>query len=331
VDVRWRPQPGEREWLLIDDAVIVPTVNGGTMSAKNVRVFDIDIGFDDATVKKHGTGASVAATGVRVAGVDLGRVGTSWSGDSSQVTLGFGEPDLANAPVTIEVAYALPEPKATIILKPTALERLAAPLGVALPVEGVTASGTAELSFGSDPTRGAIQGSLQGTFEGYSPPVPKEVSSFVFGKTTHLRTKLAISDDRKRVELSETHVEHGAFKLDGGGRLDRHATHATIGIDLEGKLRCTDLADAAARAQVGGVVGGLLGGAARLAVKGSVAIKLKIEADTRNLAAAKLNKTIGIGCGLKSLGELPIPKLPAGFPPLPELPSFGKKQANDAP
>lgn len=325
VDVRWRPQPGEPEWLSIENAVIEPTINGGTLSASKVQVFDLEIGFDDATIKKNPSGASVTASQVSVAGVELGNVGTSWSGDLSHIQLGFGEQDLAHAPVTIDVAYAQPEPKATILLRPTPLERLAAPLGVALPIEGVTASGTAELRFGQDPTQGAITGQLQGTFEGYAPPVPKEVSSFVFGETTYLRTDLRISDDRKVVELSNTRAEHGAIKLTGAGRIDRHPTHAAIELEMKGSLRCTDLADAAARAQVGGVVGGLLGSAARLAVRGSVAVKLKIEADTRNLAAAKLHKTIGIGCGLKSLGELPIPKLPNELPKLPDLPSFRPK------
>ncbi|MBW2526786.1 MAG: hypothetical protein JRI23_21565 [Deltaproteobacteria bacterium] len=329
VDISWQPNPGDREWLLIEDAVIEPTANGGKLRAENVKVFDIEIGFGDATLRQGESGTSVSATRVTVAGVDLGTVGTTWGGDRSHIQLGFGEEDTAAAPVTIDVAYAEPEPTATITLRPTALERLAAPLGVPLPIEGVTASGTAKLVFAADPRRGPIRGSLQGTFEGYSPPVPEEVSSFVFGKTTHLRTEIRVSADRRQVELSKTHVQHGAFKLDGGGRLERYPTHGSIRIDLEGKLRCTDLADAAARAKVGGLAGGLLGSAARLAVQGSVSVKLGIEADTRNLSAAALDKTIGIGCGLKSWGELPIPQLPTELP-IPQLPSFGSKKLDES-
>lgn len=327
VDVVWRPQPGMPEWLRIDDATIEPTPRGGTFRANRVRVFDIDIGLGETRIESDDDGASVTAESVRVAGIDLGKVGTSWTGDLSHIALGFGEDELERAPVTIDVAYAQAAPQAKILLKPTPLERLAAPLGVALPIEGVTASGTAELTFRGGPLRGPIAGKLHATFEGYAPPVPRELGAIVFGKTTHLSTELAVSDDRRVVQLDKTAVQHGAFKLAGSGRIERHADHATITLELKGQLRCTDLADAAARSRVGGAIGGLLGGAARLTLRGSVAVGLKIEADTRNLKEAKLTKNIGIGCGLRSLGDLPIPKLPVE---LPELPSFGTKGARES-
>src|SRR5690606_24932783 len=117
----------------------------------------------------------------------------------------------------------------------------------------------------------------------------------------------------------------------------RHPDHAKIDLDLRGNLPCDSLAGAAAESELGKVLGKTLGKmagqAAKKVIGGSVAVRVRIDADTRDLPGAKVTPSIGIGCGLKQLKidiELPklpplpsgIPALPSGFPPPPPIPTF---------
>ncbi len=307
IDVTWRPDDGAEAWLAIAGASVAPTESGGDFVAQSATVV----------------------------GLDVGKVGASWKGNLSKIALGFGEAELERAPVTIDVTYASHVPEAVITLRPTPLERLAAPLGVALPVKGVTASGRADLRFSPEPTAGPLHGTLAAKLVGYSPPVPKEIGAFVFGDTTELNTKLSVSEDQQTVELTETSVKHGTFALAGGGAIHRKADQATVSLDLKGHLACTDLAAAAARARLGKELGRLLGGAARFTLKGSVAVGIKIEASTHDLAAAKLTRSIGVGCGLKSMADLGLPEIPdlkdlpelKDLPKLPGLPELPRLEA----
>jgi hypothetical protein len=105
----------------------------------------------------------------------------------------------------------------------------------------------------------------------------------------------------------------------------------TIDPDLRA-LPCDALAGAAAETQLGQLLGKTLGKLAGRAAKdlvgGSVAVRVKIEADSRDLPNAKVTRTIGVGCGLKplkldiDLSKLPplpsgLPPFPSGLPPLP--------------
>jgi hypothetical protein len=80
-------------------------------------------------------------------------------------------------------------------------------------------------------------------------------------------------------------------------------------LDLKGKLSCAAVADSAARARVGSVLGRLLGEAAKRVVQGSVGVRVVIRADTRNLSDAQVDRTIGVGCGLRPLSLDDLKKL----------------------
>ncbi len=275
VNLRWRAQPSAEPWLHITDALVQPTEAGGHLVALRAEV----------------------------AGIDVGKVGASWAGDSTHIAFGFGEEDLGEAPVLIDVQLGPTEPQAEITLRPTPLAELAAPLGVALPVEGVTASGSAVLRFAEGLDRGAVDGSIRATFKGYRPPAPPELKSLVFGDTTELKTELEVSADRRTIRLTSTELRHGTLTLAGQGQLDRHAEHTAIGLELDGELRCTDVAGAAVQSRLGRKLGGLLGGVTRWMVHGSIAIGLKIEADSRDLSAARVTPKLGVGCGLGPRGR----------------------------
>ncbi len=286
-------------------------------------------------------GAVFRAEAATFAGAPLGKIGASWSSDDAVVGLGFGEEDINRAPVRISVQHALPQPKAKIELMPVKAERLAGPLGVKLPIENVTASGSVELALPAGVALGPVTGTLSVKLKGYVPPHPRELDGIVFGDTTTFDTKLSLNQERTRIDLTESKVAAGAFKLSGTGNIERFENHATLALDLTGNIACTTLAGAAAESYLGQALGKLAGALARATMKGGVGIMVKLRADSRDLENAKVLRTIGIGCGLKPLPipeieiggfklptELPkdlkgLPPLPSGLPPLPSaLPGF---------
>ena len=301
ISFSWRERVKEKPWLEIAGGEVAPQKGGAVFRAE-------------------------AAT---FAGAPLGKIGASWTSDDAVVGLGFGEEDVSRAPVRISVQHALPEPTAKIELLPVKAEKLADPLGVKLPIEDVTASAVVNLTLPKSATPEPISGDLSVTLKGYVPPHPRELDGIVFGDTTTFDSKLKLNAPRTRIELTESKVKAGDFSLRGKGNIDRHATHATLALDLTGNIACTALAGAAAESYLGQTLGKLAGALAKAAMKGGVGIVVKIRADSRDLDNAKVLRTIGIGCGLK---PLPIPeieiagfKLPTEFPKdlkgLPPLPS----------
>jgi hypothetical protein len=259
------------------------------------------------------TGESFTATKAIVSGVDVGSVGASWTSQAAAVTMGFGTPDFKSAPLSLSVAYAAAPPTATIALVPTDISRLAGPLGIPLPVSGVTASGRVDLVFRKGLETGPISGRLEARLDGFVPPHPVELDGFLFGNTTTFSTGLEVSPDRRFVDLKGSRVRAGAFDLSGSGRIERRDTYAAIGMNLAGYLPCAAVAQSAAAAHVGTFLAEIVGTAARRIVDGSVSVRVKISADSRNLGAANVERTIGVGCGLSPLKDLD-PKLLSRLP-----------------
>lgn len=304
VAVEWRSSAGGTPWLALRDGSIRPAKDGGLFQAPSATV----------------------------AGVSLGTIGAAWTAEQSTVALGLGETEVERAPIRASVNHASDPPTADIRLARTELERLAEPFGVQIPLKDVSASGEARLVFQIGTGDGVIDGTFSSRLHGYVPPHPPEIDGFVFGDTTTFDSRFRINEERTLVTLSDTKVTAGAFKLLGGGTITRATDHAKIALDLRGNLPCDSLASAAAESRLGKVLGKTLGKMAGQATKqligGSVAVRVKIDADTRDLPGAKVLPSLGIGCGLKplkldiDLGKLPplpsaLPPLPSGLPPLP--------------
>lgn len=294
VSVRWRSGESEAPWLVLAGGRVGRTEKGGDFQAKTAIV----------------------------SGISVGTIKTSWTSEKASVVLGFGEAEPEKAPVTVNVEHKKPKPTATVALKPTPAEKLADPLGVKLPVEGVTVSSSVELQFTGGTGPGPVTGEMQVTLDGYIPPHPPEIDGFVFGKTTTFSSAFKVSEDRTHVDLSSTEVKAGRFKLQGDGEAQRYPDHARVRLQLKGHLGCVALAGAAADSHLGRTLAGLAKRVIEKTVQGSVAVTVKIDADTRDLDNAKVLKLIGIGCGLKPL-RLPTPEELEAFAK--ELPEFAGK------
>jgi hypothetical protein len=277
VSVAWRPEAGQAPWLEID---------GGTVATS-------------------AAGTVVVAEHTKVAGIDIGRSGTNWTAKQSSVALGLGESELAKAPLRLDADLSVQKPRVTVTLAPTALDRLAGPFAVALPIQGVTASSTLTLEFPSQEASLPESGLVKLTLDGWIPPHPPELDGFVFGRTTTVESKLSFAPDGKTLTLSETSVTAGKFVLSGGGTLTREPDALEVALVLNGALPCDALASAAAESRLGRLLGRLSGQKggrlAKQVVGGTVAVRVTIQGTTKDLAGAKVERTIGIGCGLRPL------------------------------
>ncbi len=320
-----------------------PEAYRGSLAARQVRVAWREAATDEpwlqvagGTVTPTPEGGSLAAEKAQVVGVELGRVGAGWTATEAVVDLGFGSPRAEQAPVRVLVRHAAEPPTAVFTLRPTLLHQLSEPLGARLPVDDdVTLGGEAELTLPPAFQRGAVVGRLKMTLKGYVPPHPAELSGFVFGDTTTIESAISITEDRSQIALEQTRLSAGRFTLEGQGQIQRFQSHARIQAALRGDLPCSALATAAAHTRLGQALGRVVGPVASQMVKGSVAVLVKVDADTRRLAEAQVLRTIGVGCGLKpipipglgtiDLGDVTLDdlsRLPSGIPSsLPPLPS----------
>jgi hypothetical protein len=331
-----------------------PSAYSLPLNAKNVHARFVEpagtppwLELSEGQLSHTASGGVFAAQHARFMGVDLGKVGAGFAREASAIALGFGEADLGRAPLRLEVSPNLAIPTAKFTLAPVAAERLAKPLGIALPIAGVIVSSVTNLAFPAGPLAGSVTGSTSVTLKGYVPPHPFELDGFIFGDTTTFDTQFAIPPIRDRITLTQAQLKAGSFELHGDGLLTRAPDHSQATLSLNGQLPCSALAGVEAESRLGKILGGELSKqAAKLAqqlVNGSVSVGLKVSADTRNLAAARIDRTIGVGCGLHplSLAELaklvPLPpditqllqSLPAlpndlsGLPGLPTISSSG--------
>jgi hypothetical protein len=333
VSVVYRPEPGVAPWLELSQ---------GTLASTSV-------------------GSVFVSNESRVAGAAVGRIGATWSATATSVALGLGESELGKAPLRVDVD-ASANPKLRLRLASTPLERLAAPFAIQLPVKDVSGSADVELAFSSREAATPASGSAHFELKGFIPPHPVELDGFVFGDTTTFDTKFSVNPTMTELTLTESRVVAGRFELKGGGAITRDATTARAVLDLSGALPCDALAQAATESRLRRLLDlattKKAGAAARRLIGGSVGVRVRLSADVRNLAQAKVERSIGIGCGLKpvtleellSIGESLLPEelsklpeelgklgaavgplpplgssfaLPPGLPPLPSnLPTF---------
>lgn len=274
VAIAWASAPGEAPWLALKD---------GALSSSGV----------DATFR------TPSAT---VAGLPIGAVGAAWSDAEATITVGLGSESIAVAPIRVELHPKEQPATAALTLRPIKLASLGAPLGLALPAlvpRDAVAEGSAALTLGTRAGRGVIEGTASFKLTGWVPPHPRELGGIVYGDHTTFATRLTVSEDHRKVTLSETAVTAGALKLKGGGTVERRDAYALSALDLKGSIPCSDVARSAVASDWGDLAGQLAGSVARIAVDGSVAIKVHVEADTRDLKAAKLTHEVGVGCGLR--------------------------------
>lgn len=297
VRLTWQDNMAKPPWLVVTNASVTPTAGGRSLLAERATAL----------------------------GRDLGKIGAAWSGQESLVSIGLGTADVAAAPITVRIQAGAPS-KAQFRLAPTSLATLSQAFGMKPLPADIFAQGTLELTLPPLERPEKIPGTLAVQLKGFVPPHPPELDGFVFGDTTTFVSDIEITADYTQAALTNSSVAAGAFKLAGDGALTRVDDHVRVLLTLRGALPCGALAGAALTTRLGKTVGPLLARGAREFLSGSVAVTVRVDAETRDVAAARVSRAIGMGCGLKplqvprELEELlkrPLPPLPTTLPPLP--------------
>ncbi len=283
VRLEWRARADTPAWL---------TMSGGTFTT-------------------DGTTARFVATSTSAFGVPTGPVGASFAVDAAGVTIEAGKRDGGDAPVVATLKTAAHPPTLSVTLRPVELSALGTALGLALPGDDgnrallhnaghAVASGHADLTLGRAPA--GVSGTAALELDGWTPPHPKTLDGIVFGNKTAVSSHLRLSEDRATVKLDNLEVRAGRLDLKGGGTIIEEGNHALVHLEVAGPIPCSELARSMAKDELGGLFGGLAGDLAGRAVGGSATVTVAIDADSRDLGAAKVKPRVGLGCELKLPG-----------------------------
>lgn len=182
-------------------------------------------------------------------------------------------------------------------------------------------------------------GDLYLTLNGLQFPVPREVEGLIHQTPPKLSGKFVLDRTLDRATFAELSFLTGELAMRGGAEVEIDGRGLSIATRSSGPLACRAIAESAATAHAGSVLGALAGRFARRAITGSVEVVAAIEAHTSDLEHAKVFTSIGVGCGLvplpvepsvspELLGRLPIDLLPA--PLRPERPRATKQRRSRA-
>jgi hypothetical protein len=274
VRVEWRAREGTPAWL---------TMGGGSLTT-------------------DGKSARFLAATTSAFGVSMGAVGASFAVDAAGVTIEAGKKAGGEAPLTANLRTASgsqSSPELSVTLRPVELSALGSALGLSLPARGAIASGRADLTLGRAP--GGASGTASLELDGWVPPHPQALDGLVFGRKTTLRSRLRVSEDRATVRLDEIELHAGRLALKGSGTIAEEGSHAMVRLELSGPIACAELVRAVAKEELG-VLGSLAGDMAQRVVGGTTVVSVSVEADARDLGAAKVTPKVGVGCAVKLPG-----------------------------
>lgn len=236
-------------------------------------------------------------------------------------TLTFGE--AASTPVTLTYQSSGAGQAVGLSFRPTTITELLASLGQApAPIELGRSTLEGQLLVHLDAVTAKASGTLEANLSEFTPPHPPELAGYKFEKSTHLTLTFSSSPLYTTFELPLIKLTNGDLEMRGNGRVERQDLSAHVVAELSTLLSCVTLAKGFATTDLGGTVGAWAAKNASKTVRGSVSVKVQIDADTRHPADAKVVKRVGIGCGLRPLAL--VDWLSLGLPPVPDASTVDK-------
>lgn len=251
-------------WLSVVGSA-TPTAWGGTLRSSNPQIFGVGIG---ATI-------------------------VGWSSNKQALSLWMGEGNGAATHTRLDILPAL-TPTARLTMRNAPLNSLTQPLGLPS-ITGATFDAQAEMIF---PPGQGMQGKASGALRGLALP-GNEWSGLVLGSQTSVATLLVGSPDGRQVQFKNLTVQSGGLAMQGNADLAHQGPAGTFKGRLDGAVPCAMLAQNAATAGLGSVVGGLVGVVANAAIGGNVTISVAFDFATQNPRAGLVQPVIGVGCNLR--------------------------------
>jgi hypothetical protein len=202
-------------------------------------------------------------------------------------------------------------------------------------LEGVRGDGRLHVRIPVGLTAETPSGDVRLVLTGINFPVPRELAGLVHGTPAELTANLNIARNLEKSELERASFVIGSLSMRGRGRVELASPGLALQISLNGELPCNVIARSAAAAHQDSELAKVAGRIAQKSLKGAVQINTSIEGNSRELGAARVLTTAGVGCGVKPLPiedllkaplEL-LQKLPKDAPQIP-LPTFDFPRLN---
>jgi hypothetical protein len=216
------------------------------------------------------------------------------------VTLEAGKKPGAQAPIHATLHTSARPPTLTVALRPVDLTALGAAIGVALPTHAATLSGHADLTLGHGAS--GVAGTTSLEIDGWVPQHPKVLDGIIYGKKTTSHAHVQVAEDHATIKLDDVEVRAGKLVLKGSGTMADEAHHPMLRLELTGPIACSELATRTASSELPGLLGEIAGEVAGRTVSGTATVNVSVEADAKNLAAAKMTPKVSQGCQLKLPG-----------------------------
>jgi hypothetical protein len=177
-------------------------------------------------------------------------------------------------------------------------------------LEPVRADGRLHVRIPVGLTAETPSGDLRVVLSGLNFPVPRELAGLVYGTPAELTAALAITRNLERSELERVSFVIGSLNMRGRGRVELEQRGLGFQLSLSGDLPCKAIASSAAAAHQDSELAKVANRIAQKALKGAVQINAALDGNSRALDRARVNTTVGVGCGVKPLPFEDLMKLP---------------------
>jgi hypothetical protein len=288
------------------------TLNHPVLS--NLDVTELHLNRDVGAAKDQTTLTTATS---RINNVEVGPLAFVFRNQEHQLELGWGK-TLEESSWTLVYRDGTDGTGLAVAVKPMELGSLLTRLGQTAPLDSYAkASLGGTLSAHLDPESAKLTGKLSVSLTGIVPPLPEELKGYTFKNQTELLASFESDVLFTNTEITVLQLNNGAVRLLGNGQIERTGMTARLRADLSTQLDCGTLAQGYTSDALGGSnLGQWAQRAAAKSMRGSVAVRVQLDADSANLADAKVVKKIGVGCGLKPLSVVEL--LALGLPPPPD-------------
>lgn len=227
--------------------------------------------------------------------------GTASLGDEATVRLHWRNQPQNHGVVTIDRQGRRAEVRAQLEKLPVATLKGLLFHNVPRDLLGTSADARIEFTapLGLDPTEPS--GRFDLTLHGLNYPVPRELEGLVHDRAPQVSGKIVSNRAYTRFEVPNLSFETGVLQMKGHALIEREDLRTQWKVKLQGPLNCAAIVASAAKVHLNSELAKVARQISSKALRGSVNVFVAIEADSNDLAAARVANTVGIGCGLKPM------------------------------
>lgn len=161
------------------------------------------------------------------------------------------------------------------------------------------------------------------TLHGLNFPVPRELEGLVHDRAPQLSGELTSDRSYTKFDVSKLRFETGTLAMSGKARVQREGLATQWAATMQGSLPCSAIVASAAKVHLNTQLAKAARQISSRALRGAVNVFVAIDADSRDLAAAKVVKTVGVGCGLKPMPLTQLLNIPLDL--LKDIPELAER------